>query len=479
MPQRTALERVELLRTLFRDGGTLARSTDWSGSGTLMVAVATLVCVGLGAWALLCRRRNKATATAEKEAAAKVGAFFEVIGVGIIGASAASNSIVVRPSSSLLIDIRGVADPKPAAAAAFARAHGLKQAYPSCQALLDDRSVHAVFVATSLESRARWVAHALRCGKHVLYEAPLQLPSSATAAALPRVPHAVCMRASHALHHPLVERLAARVAALDSITAVDVDVAMPWAPPQRFLAVTRSGLLPHIGAVALDVVGAVLGMDHAALASSAVRAASHVVERVLTCDVALRGGAAALKLSVRVGAGCGLPRARLTVTGTGRRGGASGVVCDNFLLPHLWHRVFPLHAGWCAGSSETAYAADGRRGADFLLRDFCSAIYCERELRREGGSAARTTATGSGELSFAFGGDASGAEALLRKVWRVAGGGAASGGRDDGAAGGRSSGSGGGEGGDAPASATTAKPQRKKRAARKSAPAASKKSSRK
>jgi predicted dehydrogenase len=466
MPKRTALEQIELMRTLFRDGGTLARSTDWSGSGTLMVAVATVLCVGLGAWTLLCRRRTKASATVEKDAAAKAGAFFEVIGFGIIGASAASNSVVVRPSSSLLIDVRGVADPKPAAAAAFAKAHGLRQAYASCQALLDDRSVHAVFVATSLESRARWVAHALRCGKHVLYEAPLQLPSSATAAALPRIPHAVCMRASHALHHPLVERLAARVAALHSITTVDVDVALPWAPPQRFLAVARNALLPHIGAVALDIVGAVLGMDHAALAASDVRAASRVAERELACSVALRGSAAALTLRVRVGAGCGLPRARVTVSGTGRRGEPSGVVCDNFLLPHLWHRVFPQHAGWCAGRSETAYAADGRRGADFLLRDFCSAIYCEREMRREGGSAARTS--GHGERSAAFGGDASGAEALLRTAWRVAAGSATSGG----------SGSGVGSNG-ASSGGRDAKPPRKKRDAGKAATAASKKSSRK
>ena len=450
------MDRLSRARVLLREGVAKLGTTDLSGAGTQFLFVATAVSVILvAAWWWYMRSRPAAS-SAERSAKrgdddAAAGQFFDVIGVGILGVSASSHAIVVRPAASLLVNVVGVADPHQGVAAAFAKAHSLQKAYASCQALLDDDAVHAVFVATGIKSRARWVAHALRCGKHVLYEAPLQLPAAAAAPQLPLAPRSVCMRASHARHHPLVARLAARGAALGDVASVDVDVSLPFAPPQRYAAVTRDALLPHLAAMALDVVAAALGEEDTAalLGGGVVKHATWVAGESITCEVALGNDGPTLTFAIRVGAVvCGIPRARLTLRGgsygsrrgrsadesttttagqkllkkkkkmkatktTTRRRKGKGIVCDNFLWPHLWHRVYAASSGVCdIGSSESAYAADGRSGSDFLLRNFCSAIYRRREECREG-----KMAGGSGGAQA---GDETGAERLLRAVWAKA-----------------------------------------------------------
>ena len=88
-----------------------------------------------------------------------------------------------------------------------------------------------------------------------------------------------------------------------------------------------------------------------------------------------------------------IPRATLTVDGI--------LVCKNFLLPQMWHRLEMVRGG-----TETAYAGERRCGNDFVLRNFCSEIY-----RRRAGERGET-----GRRGRRGGGDGGDSEVVVRKL---------------------------------------------------------------
>jgi hypothetical protein len=60
-------------------------------------------------------------------------------------------------------------DLDPGRCAALAKAVGAKKTYPSCEEMIKDKSIEAVYIATDAPSHARLAIMALEHGKHALF----------------------------------------------------------------------------------------------------------------------------------------------------------------------------------------------------------------------------------------------------------------------------------------------------------------------
>ena len=93
--------------------------------------------------------------------------------IGVIGTGFISAEFVPAVQRSGAVRIAGVASRDAEQATQFARRFGLERAYAGYQALLDDSSVDAVYIALPNSLHAEWTERAARAGKHILCEKPL------------------------------------------------------------------------------------------------------------------------------------------------------------------------------------------------------------------------------------------------------------------------------------------------------------------
>ncbi|MDP7019015.1 MAG: Gfo/Idh/MocA family oxidoreductase [Pirellulaceae bacterium] len=70
------------------------------------------------------------------------------------------------------VEVAAVTDLIPARRAQLAKACGCEQTYPSCEKMIEDDSIEAVFIATDAPSHARLAVAALERGKHVASAVP-------------------------------------------------------------------------------------------------------------------------------------------------------------------------------------------------------------------------------------------------------------------------------------------------------------------
>lgn len=70
------------------------------------------------------------------------------------------------------VEVVAVTDLIPSRCAALAKACGCKKTYPSCEEMIEDDSIEAVFIATDAPSHARLAIAALEHGKHVASAVP-------------------------------------------------------------------------------------------------------------------------------------------------------------------------------------------------------------------------------------------------------------------------------------------------------------------
>ncbi len=124
-----------------------------------------------------------------------------VVGTGFIG------PVHVEALHRLGVRVKGVLGSSPEKSRAAALAHGLETAYPDFAALLADREVSVVHLASPNRLHHAQVLAALRAGKHVVCEKPLGMTSDQTAelvAAEARHPGLVCAVAYNVRFYPLV-----------------------------------------------------------------------------------------------------------------------------------------------------------------------------------------------------------------------------------------------------------------------------------
>lgn len=91
---------------------------------------------------------------------------------GIIGAGAIAKAFACGIKGSKTGKLLAVASRDQAKAEAFMREHGGTRAYGSYDALLADKDVQAVYIATPHPMHAQWAIKAAEAGKHVLVEKP-------------------------------------------------------------------------------------------------------------------------------------------------------------------------------------------------------------------------------------------------------------------------------------------------------------------
>ena len=97
-----------------------------------------------------------------------------VIGVGFIGTGNFARSVLLPPLSKLEnVSLRGVASGRGMSAKAAAQEFGFEYCSDSHEALIQDESIHAIFVATRHDLHGPLVRQILMAGKHVFVEKPL------------------------------------------------------------------------------------------------------------------------------------------------------------------------------------------------------------------------------------------------------------------------------------------------------------------
>jgi predicted dehydrogenase len=93
--------------------------------------------------------------------------------LGILSTARINNRLLPGARLSDEVEVVAVASRTQAAADAFAREHGIARAHGSYQALLADDGVDAVYIPLPNSLHVEWSIRALRAGKHVLCEKPL------------------------------------------------------------------------------------------------------------------------------------------------------------------------------------------------------------------------------------------------------------------------------------------------------------------
>ncbi|HEX4215825.1 MAG TPA: aldo/keto reductase [Candidatus Dormibacteraeota bacterium] len=94
---------------------------------------------------------------------------------GVLGAGRIAGVFTRGVATSATGEVVAVGSRSSDKAGAFAAEHGLPRAYGSYEALLDDKSIDAVYVATPHPMHAEWSIRAAEAGKHILCEKPLAM----------------------------------------------------------------------------------------------------------------------------------------------------------------------------------------------------------------------------------------------------------------------------------------------------------------
>lgn len=261
-----------------------------------------------------------------------------VLRIGTLGAALITPAALIRPVRQVPgVEVVGVAARDPKRARAFARRHGIPQAYESYAALLEDPTIDAIYNPLPNSLHARWTIRALQAGKHVLCEKPLANNAAEaeqmaqTAAANERV----LMEAFHYRYHPLAARLKQIVASgeLGTIRHLEAHFCTPSVRPGniRLHYELGGGATMDLGCYTIHLLRFLAGAEPEVIRAEA-RTLSPQIDRWMAADFAFADGRTARMT-------CSLLSVvllRLSARVVGDRGELHVI---NPILPHLWHRL--------------------------------------------------------------------------------------------------------------------------------------------
>ena len=122
---------------------------------------------------------------------------------GIVGTGGIANSMAGMIKMADASEIGAVSSRRMASAQAFAKNHGVSNAFDSWQDMIDSGAVDAIYVATPTSVREEICIAAAKGGKHVLGEKPFaSLPSVRRITAACRDNDVAFMDGTHFVHHP-------------------------------------------------------------------------------------------------------------------------------------------------------------------------------------------------------------------------------------------------------------------------------------
>ena len=221
-----------------------------------------------------------------------------ILGAGKIAERQMAPAIAAAPGHELVAVMRR----ELAAAQQFADAHGARRAYDSAEALLADRQVNAVYVATPPHLHAQQTMLAARAGKHILCEKPMAL-TTAEAGRMIEVSrrHGVALMICYyqrfnARHRRIRELLAE--GAIGQVTAARINFSERF-PPQPGVwhhnpAISGGGPLMDLGTHCIDLLRYLCGPVESVMALADTLVDDSPVEDTATLLLRLSSGAQAV-----------------------------------------------------------------------------------------------------------------------------------------------------------------------------------------
>src|SRR5215472_14093555 len=134
----------------------------------------------------------------------------EPIGIGILGAARVAIYAMIAPAKDeARARLVAIAARDPDRGAAYAKQHAIPCVHKSYDALISDKEIELVYIATPPSLHSRWALAAIAAGKHVLVEKPfamneVEAESVAEAAEARGVK---VFEAMHSRHHRLFARV--------------------------------------------------------------------------------------------------------------------------------------------------------------------------------------------------------------------------------------------------------------------------------
>jgi len=201
---------------------------------------------------------------------------------GILSTARIGGALLGGARETDAAEIVAVASRSEESAQAFADAHAIPRAHGSYEALLADPGVEAVYVPLPNGMHVDWAAKALKAGKHVLCEKPMDRRPERVAHAFD-VAEAAGLVLSEAFmwrHHPQTARLRALLdeGAIGELRLVRASFSFPLAgnADVRLDPALDGGALMDVGCYCVSAVRLVAGREPLSVSAEAVTGASGV-----------------------------------------------------------------------------------------------------------------------------------------------------------------------------------------------------------
>ena len=303
---------------------------------------------------------------------------------GIIGAgSHVQQHIIPALRKTARGRVAGIVGSTPERGRAVAERLGLPKAYPSIEAMLEDPTVQAVFIATPNYLHAPQTCLAAAAGKHVLVEKPMALSVSECQEMI-----AACRAAGvklgvgfHARHHPVHQELRrlistgelGQVVLLRGEWHSSYGVWSGWrGDPEQ----AGADVLVNVGVHVLDLLGYLAGSEVVDVAAHVVRSAESGLDETIACSMTFASGAMATATMTRrsawplnsvhvwgtEGSAGGVGTLGMQPRGTLRRTRGTDVQDSEFPVPDLYAEQFDAFAEAVATDRDpNASGEDGLR----------------------------------------------------------------------------------------------------------------------
>lgn len=289
---------------------------------------------------------------------------------GILGAARIAPAAIVRPvTANRRTSLAAVASRTPEHARRFAEQHGIPTAHSSMEALLEDDTVDACYIALPNSEHTAWAIRALEAGKHVLVEKPAARNEAeaerlaAAAASADRV----CMVGFHNRHHAFfaqVRELLPTIGTLESVTS-RFHINLERRDDIRLDYELGGGALMDLGCYELQFLRALIGVEPAVIDAEYVPADDDRVDQRM--DAHLQYGTVRASISSALFEPEESQRVHF-------RGSQGDLIVDGFVLPHRGNRI---HLA-VPGARHDHHAPTERTTYDDQLTRFIAAIHHDR-----------------------------------------------------------------------------------------------------